>query len=206
MVLLRNRIELQIHPTTEGISNAIRRDQDFYEHEILDYLADNYYIMSTIVDVGANIGNHTVFFDEYLPCRTVIAIEPVLRNFDVLQRNTGDRQVVRYFGAASDRFGTVKMLVKEDNMGTPRVSEEGECEVPCFPIDSLIFDEPVSLMKIDVEYHEPQVIAGAKQTIAIYHPLILIEDWDHQYKELLPGYKEVKYWKKYRTYLYEWNK
>lgn len=205
MVLLRGRIDLEIHPTTEGISNHIRNTQDFYEDEILDYLADNYYLQGIILDVGANIGNHTVFFDEYMPCDRVVAIEPVLKNFEVLQTNTSDRNVVRYFGAASDHFGTLKMLINESNMGTSKVSDEGECPVPCFPIDSLIFDTDISLMKIDVEYYEPQVLAGAKETITLHRPSILIEDWDAQYASLLPKYKQVKFWEKYRTYLYEWN-
>lgn len=204
MVLLRTRHELEIHDTFEGISNHIRTTQDFYENEILDYLADNYYFKNVILDVGANIGNHTVFFTEYMPCSVVVAIEPALRNFEVLQRNTLNRSVVRYFGAASDKFGIVKILLNESNMGTSRISEEGNCEVPCFPIDSLIFEKPISLMKIDVEYHEPQVLAGAKETINKHHPTILIEDWDAKYKELLPGYREIKFWEKYRTYLYEW--
>src|SRR5574339_885406 len=127
MVLLRNRVELEIHPTTEGISNHIRNSQDFYEDEILDYLADNYYLQGIILDVGANIGNHTVFFDEYMPCDRVVAIEPVLRNFEILQNNTKNRDVIRYFGAASNDFGTLKMLINESNMGTSKVSDEGEC-------------------------------------------------------------------------------
>lgn len=205
MVLLRGRVELEIHPTTEGISNHIRREQDFYEDEILDYLADNYYLQGIILDVGANIGNHTVYFNEYMPCDRVIAIEPVLKNFEILQINTSTRNIVRYFGAASDHFGTLKMLINEANMGTSKVSDEGECPVPCFPIDSLFFDTYISLIKIDVEYYEPQVLEGAKETIALHKPLILIEDWDAQYASLLPKYKQVKFWEKYRTYLYEWN-
>jgi FkbM family methyltransferase len=205
MVLLRNEYELEIHPTNEGVSNRIRQDQDFYEHEILDYMAENYdYLRNIIIDVGANIGNHTVFFYEYFIACKIIAIEPVVRNFEVLQRNVAGREITRYFGAASDKLGTVKMVINESNMGTSRVSDEGECPVPCFPLDSLWFDEPISLIKIDVEYHEPQVLAGAKGIIDRYHPLILIEDWDAEYKKLLPGYREVKFWEKYRTYLYEW--
>lgn len=59
-------------------------------------------------------------------------------------------------------------------------------------------------MKIDVEGHEPFVLAGANKTIKRCHPLILIEDKDMQYNKLLPGYVLEKGWPKHQTYLYKW--
>src|SRR5688500_13427209 len=107
--------------------------------------------------------------------------------------------------AISDRGGTARITPHLDNMGASQISEYGEIEIPCVPLDYLMFDD-VTLIKIDVEWHEPFVLRGAAATIQRNKPLILIEDAAGDYGNLLPDYKLLKAWKDHKTYLYGWNK
>jgi hypothetical protein len=51
-------------------------------------------------------------------------------------------------------------------------------------IDSFGFPE-VSLMKIDVEGHEAEVLVGAANTIGAFHPVIIIEIFKINHKKVL---------------------
>ena len=50
----------------EHISNIIKNTNSFYEIKFLEYISQNYNKHNTIIDIGANIGNHSLFFSEFL--------------------------------------------------------------------------------------------------------------------------------------------
>lgn len=211
MVSLRG-IELEVHGFVEDVSSAIRRDQDFYEKEILDYLAFNYKKHGIIIDVGANIGNHTVYFANFLKYDGILAFEPVPENYSLLKKNVGAyKNVVAVEAAASDFNGRIAIARNFNNMGASKVLNrdeefEGILIADCAKIDSYYMFN-VTLLKIDAEEHEPWVLKGAAETIERWHPLILIEDANNEYRSYLPAsYELVKYWNKYRTYLYEFSR
>src|SRR5260221_8795610 len=83
-------VNLLVHDAGEDFSDAIIRDNDFYERDILDYIRDNYPIHECILDVGANIGNHTVYFAKYLDYKAIVAFEPIPDNFVLLKENIKD--------------------------------------------------------------------------------------------------------------------
>jgi hypothetical protein len=70
-------------------------------------------------------------------------------------------------------------------------------------VDDLLLLQPVTLMKIDVEWYEPQVLLGAKNIMESDKPLILIEDAKGEYAQLLPPeYELLQAWLAHKTYLY----
>lgn len=205
MVSIRG-IELKLHPEGEALSDHIRRENDFFEAEILDFIKSNFPVHGTIVDIGANIGNHSTYFARFLKYRQILAFEPVPANYVLLAANCA-----YYNGFYSFKFGITnqeKMLhvfQKFDNMGASMVHEEGTIEVIGIPLDRFsLYD--VTLIKIDVEWHEPEVLQGAYATIQRNKPLILIEDVRDEYAELLPDYEKIQSWPQHGTYLYKWKK
>jgi hypothetical protein len=65
-----------------GVNPVIEREQMrgvFFEQEELAYLADRLPRGQAIVDVGANTGNHTLFFSAIMKAKSVIPIEPLPR-------------------------------------------------------------------------------------------------------------------------------
>jgi FkbM family methyltransferase len=203
-VIVRN-IPLYIHEDGP-LSNSIRRDNDFFEAEILDYLRDNFNKQNVILDIGANIGNHTIYFAKNFEYEKIYAFEPILANFEILDANCARLapDIGRANYALSDRYGTLNMSINYGNMGASEVNPEGSVTVPCCPLDGAGEFGRISLIKIDVEWHEPEIIAGAEETIQRDHPLILIEDANNEYASLLPDYECIKAWEGHKTYLYKW--
>lgn len=207
-IILRNNPFI-VHDV-EDISNAIVRDKDFYEHEILDYLVQNYPKHRRIIDVGANIGNHTVFFGKYLECDTIVAFEPEAKNYALLLKNLEVNKltnVIPIMGALSNKNGPIGLFPHSTNYGAHQVHSDFDPAtdqvVNAYMLDNFMYVD-VTLMKIDIEYHEPQMLAGAIGTIKRCKPLILIEDVEEKYSELLPNYELIQVFPHYRNYLYAW--
>jgi FkbM family methyltransferase len=197
-------VPLTLHPEGEGVSDGVRLSGDFYEAEILDYLAARHPSQRVIVDAGANVGNHTAYFARFLEHDRIHAFEPMPANYALLRANVGGCPSVRtYQVALSDIPRTLRMQPNPGNMGACLVSEDGEVEVGAITLDTLDLRN-VTLLKIDVENHEAAVIRGAAETIARCHPLVLIEDWSFgvEAATLLPGYELEMSWPDRFTYLY----
>jgi hypothetical protein len=58
------------------ISHYICVFETFYELPILQHIETNHYKQKTILDIGANIGNHTCFFENFLEFEKLICFEP----------------------------------------------------------------------------------------------------------------------------------
>ena len=193
----------------EALSNSIVRNNDFWESDILDYLQRNFKDQKTIIDVGANIGNHSVYFANFLNYEEILAFEPDCDNYHVLEENLiGYHDIKLAHMAASNRTGKAKLALNRDNYGAHEINDEGGEEIDCITLDKMqmFFKEPVTLLKIDAEWHEPQVLEGAEEIIFKYHPLILIEDTESKYGPLLEekGYSLYEAWPQHGTYLWKW--
>ena len=140
----------------------------------------------TALDIGANIGNHTLFFAEHF--RKVISFEPNPRTFQVLGFNTSETPNVECSNIGlSDAPGTASLSSHPNNVGGSRLaaaSDGGVIPVTIDTVDAVVGEqEPVRLIKIDVEGHEAQVIRGAERTIRSNKPVILFEQHLDDFKD-----------------------
>ena len=155
----------------------------FFEEGFLDRLRDEFlgdYI--TFVDIGANIGNHSVFARDVLGAKHIICFEPVAAQREVLEANLPGATVYPY--GLSDAPGTmgVELNVMRDgttggilaNAGGSRLTEGNAVEVRT--LDSFgLAAEGQSVWKIDVEGMEAKVLKGAVETIKRLQPVIYTE-------------------------------
>ena len=138
----------------------------------------------TILDVGANVGNHTLFFSQCVgPEGRVLSFEPQRFLFKILCANAllGHYQNVwPYRLAVGDEEGKVDIPVpnyeRPNNYGGFSLSfdtfkEEGDITT----IDA-IAPEKCHLIKIDVEGMELSVLKGAIETIARTRPFLYFEN------------------------------
>jgi len=142
-------------------------------------------IGSTVLDVGANIGNHSIFFAEMF--EKVISFEPNPKTFAVLKINTGHlKNVIPLMIGASSSKATLSFKVNELNMGGSRIVSEdtlmdqkncSQIKIEVWPIDQVdeVRDEKIGLVKIDVEGHEIDVIRGMSDTLRRNKPIIAFE-------------------------------
>lgn len=189
----------------EAVSEAIRQAGDFYEADMLDELRERFPTQRTIVDVGANIGNHAAYWTAFVPHTELHAFEPVPDNYELLLLNAPG--AVCHPSALSDDTRRVAMAVDWQNMGRSHVARHGEYKVVARTLDSFGLDD-VTLVKIDTEGHERQIVFGARQTIARCHPAIVVEDelgwFDHYLRAAgIDGYRQTSEWAGANA-LWEW--
>ena len=165
----------------DHVHQKIRKGGTFYEDSLLRYLASQVHAPGVAVDCGANIGNHTLFFAGVMGLKT-IAVEPVERNFTILRQVLAMNDLADAVDvvtmALDDHEGQVTMtLDNPGNFGMFKVGEGDGPKVPTTTLNALCrdLDQPVKLMKIDVEGYQDQVVRGAGEMLARDKPLIAAE-------------------------------
>lgn len=151
----------------------------FYESVLLDFLKRFLAPGDLVIDAGANIGNHTVFFAGVCGCR-VEAFEPNLRASFFLKEsvrlNSLDQQVTVHEVALSDQDGMLSIDVSPPgNLGATSFKVDEQGSIPAITMDSLQLGERVALIKIDAEGMDALVIAGARRLIHGDRPLVVCE-------------------------------
>lgn len=186
---------IQIHADSDTISDYIRRWNAFYEHYFLDYLYKHHKDQNVIVDIGANIGNHSLFFATHLNSKHIHAFEPIPKNIQLAAENLSahKERVTLHTCALSNKTGTVQMYNSEQhNHGG--YSLEQLCDGRSFPVcdaiptrtlDSYRF-EHVTLVKIDVEGHECAVLEGATDTLRRCKPIVILENSYYYHAHVYP--------------------
>lgn len=191
-------------------SNALIRDKDFYEADILDYLRDTYPRQKTIIDAGANIGNHSVYFANFMEYERIFCFEPYYPNFRLLVENmAGYNNVTMMQVALGESNAPVPFMPNFGNMGAGEILKAPTQNVDEQMVYQVLFDEleieDISLVKLDVEYYEPMVLAGMLISMYKYKPTILIEDSQQSYGPMMNmyNYHLLQSWEHHKTYLYE---
>jgi FkbM family methyltransferase len=166
----------------DHISRIIESTKGFYEPDVLERAAERHVPGTTILDVGANLGNHTVFFAKVIGAK-VHAFEPHRKAFELLQSNIARNGIVGLVRAADFAIGRAAgrgalEIVAAGNLGQTRVRRADSGEVEIRSIDDLRFDAPIGLIKIDVEGGECDVLDGAEATIRRERPDLFIEAED----------------------------
>ncbi len=138
-----------------------------------------------VVDVGANIGYHTLTLSRLVgPNGKVLAFEPHPVTRARLEANlaANDCHNVNVFPIAlSDREGAGKLFEPTETAahGQSSLRARGEWRaVDCrtAPLDALLSDLPrLDLIKIDVEGAEGLVLAGAREILQRFRPHVIIE-------------------------------
>ena len=153
------------------------RANQYYEKDLLLAIARRQ-LTGTYVDVGANIGNHAIFFAEHCLSTRVVAIEPRADIYAALCLNVAGipsaEKVMTIRCAAGEAEGTGAIVQRHaDNAGSSAVTV-GAGDVHIHTLDSLIDAPDVVVLKIDVEGFEGAVLAGATRILQ-QHPLIAVE-------------------------------
>lgn len=167
-----------------------------------------------VVDVGANIGTFAVPVSRE---RKVFAFEPQTKIYNLLSENSNynHANVVAVKKCVGDRIMHVRMQTPDElkntddydseldlyNYGGVQIAEFGTGDTEMTTLDKFI-NEPVALIKVDVEGAEPLVFRGAQQTIKKYRPFIIyehnnktipVEDFDIEEFCKKLGYRSVMY-------------
>lgn len=154
---------------------------------------------------------------KFLNCKKVHSFEPFESNLEVLRKNTqefGDKSII-YDIALSNTEGTLPLYNSDhgNNGGFSLHSYSNgssflvKNSVNIKPLDSYNLNN-ITMIKIDVENHENEVLEGAKNTILRNKPIIFIENIYYGYPNVQPNpnphkkiFEELNYKKIYSNIL-----
>lgn len=139
-----------------------------------------------ILDVGANIGTHTVFFAQRVgQSGLVMAFEPQRLVFQMLCGNVAINALTNVICKNAAVGKTLREIniplldwrIKQ-NFGSLSLCDKKD-EKKCEKVDQLTIDSlhlnSCHLMKIDVEGMEMDVLQGGRESIIKFHPILFIE-------------------------------
>lgn len=146
-----------------------------------------------VVDVGANIGTHTLSLArQVLPGGFVYSLEPQRLAFEFLNANIVLNNLTNVFpihAGAGDHM---------DSMLVPMVNPNVQANAAAFSIEGHSFGDRVriitldslrlgrcTLIKVDVEGMECQVLEGARQTINNLRPILFLENNELEHSQRL---------------------
>lgn len=141
-----------------------------------------------VIDVGANVGLITSRLCQLVgPAGAVWAVEPLPRNIErleALRARNGLGQLTILPVALASEPGTARLRLPIRGGGAfgsfvATWETCGEIDVATARLDDLVTERRppgrLRLLKIDAEGFEPQVLAGATETLATLRPLVLCE-------------------------------
>jgi FkbM family methyltransferase len=197
-------------------AEKVRSSHRFAEEPLLQWVAEQVR-PGTYVDIGAHIGNHSVFFYNFCRSHAVIAAEAHPQTFDVLARNlVANCRGKRALGifkpvyprhlAITDRTGEARVGAIPRNMaGHTKLVPSGGIVVPSSTVDDLVEGADVALIKLDIEGSELMAIRGATETLDRCHPVVIAEnhtpEQEAEFNSFLApfGYALKTRWTGYRT-------
>ena len=139
-----------------------------------------------MLDVGANIGNHTIQFSKNF--KSVMAFEPHKKVFDVLKLNTKDISNIKNINkAVGNKIGKVKLKDNKENYGASKIIKSKKkikhTEAEISKLSVLVKKlSPIFYIKIDTEGSELQVLKGGKKIIEKFKPVISLEQKINDFK------------------------
>jgi FkbM family methyltransferase len=147
----------------------------------------------TFVDVGANIGAYTLVASE-IPSANVVSIEPHPHAYKLLCNNVrlNSRSQVTCLNVAASNHEGVVTLTDGPELATNRVlpgarASENSVQVRSRTLDSICEQTGIvpTIVKIDVEGHEPWVLEGFRAHITSVYALAVENGERREIQEML---------------------
>lgn len=165
-----------------------------YERHMIDFLASRLRSDSVLWDIGANIGAISIPLAWRMPSLRVVCFEPNPEVRKRLERNIAlnpsvrDRLTVRDVALGkTDEILEFYRPRDTTNRGLGSLTQRHNTQSDSLPLQCCRIDReverlgtPPSLLKIDTEGHELEVLEGAAETLRQHSPLIVFEHSPYQ--------------------------
>ena len=191
----RTKIRLIPH-IGEADQAALFRNIMEYESEVFEWLEKQAGQYDAVIEIGANVGMYTVFFDALIKnsgktgLRSIVCFEPSTKAFERLSANlaaNGCRHVTAHCAAIGESSGTMDFFEPEGHLtngslirsfagffsatvNTRQVQVRGPEHIA-----SLLERYPKVLLKIDVEGYEPELLNALGDAILRFRPHLVVE-------------------------------
>ncbi len=196
---LKSRYPQLCTPAFDYIGNLIEYT-GIYEINSLNFLFNAFhewseiFKSSTIIDVGANFGNHTLYFSNIF--ENVIAYEANPRTYEILKLNKKlavNKNINIHNVGISKGKGEISFhLPDQANLGSFEIykgdnkeySKKRCINLPVSSLDECIGNQTnVKMIKIDVQGMENDVLLGGEELIKRCKPVILFEQTKEDFRD-----------------------
>ncbi len=183
-----------------------------YQQESIEESFKHIKKFNCAIDIGANIGLHTVRFSQKF--ETVHSFEPTSFNFKCLEDNTKScKNVILHnvgLGEVEDQV-EISIPIDSNNYGLFSIvdfvdykNELIKEKIKLFTLDS--YSLSPDLIKIDTQGFEIPVIMGAKQTLINHKPVLILEIENkkeiEKYRQLMSTFGYNNYTKVSKDYIW----
>ncbi len=164
-------------------------DGKFYEQHILDHIKPYLAPDRSFIDIGANVGNHSLYVSLFCDVFRVIPFEANPEALEIMRAtlaaNNCHNVVTDHLGVALGDHGGFARLRKttHNNLGGTQFDYVDDGDIRCIRGDSVLLAEPVGFIKIDVETTEYEVLDGLEKTIGKWRPVMMVEtvtEWNQR--------------------------
>ncbi len=177
----KSRFKFYVANASDEIQGRYHANGLFYEIELLEYIRHTCPRGQIVADVGANVGNHAVYFDKVLEASEVVVFEPnevaraILKKNIALNdcKNVNTRYVQNGVSDTPARYRIGEMPT--NNLGGTSLVEDSNGSITTVRLDDVLGCLRVGLIKIDVEGMEMSALRSASRLIATSSPVIAIE-------------------------------
>ena len=167
------------------MQRVILRTRTFFEGKLLSMIHSMNLVdpASTICDIGANIGNHTVYFAKMMGVGRVLCFEPQPVCYATLTTNIDLNGLSNHATAYNCLIGAVTgngrlARFNARNLGGTAFEQAADGAIPMFALDDVITSEDLNsldLIKIDVEGMQIDVLKGAEAVLDARKPALWVE-------------------------------
>lgn len=162
-----NIIRFKLTGEIECLTSCETPREEAYEN-ILKLSNDEIYM-----DLGAFIGDTVAeFLENTVSYRKIYAVEPDMKNFRKLEKNTENLENIQRLNVCVSDFCGDAQFSKDG--GRNSSADKTGTVVKCMTVDSIVGENDVSYIKFDVEGLEKEAISGAEKTIKRCKPKMLI--------------------------------
>lgn len=163
--------------------------EKFYLENLVKILPQKVF-RDTMLDIGSNIGNHSVFLSSYF--NKIILFEPQIRTFKINELNTDHiDNIESYNFGLSNKDEVLEFTIHKQNFGNGKLkdlnfgnkSDYFNEQIFVKKYDNLKIKDKISFVKIDVEGFESQALQGMKKTLSSDKPILAFEYNDSEAKK-----------------------
>jgi len=169
------------------IQRVIVNRSEFFDRDILDGLQKHIPENAVILDIGANVGNHSLYWACLLgEGGRIHAFEPVRNTHAYLLKNIeingfGGRITPRNIGLGDKTQAGEIAEYSATNSGAATIREterENPHSLKIMALDEIdLGEKKIDFVKIDVEGYELKTLAGMRKTLSKYRPAVFIESF-----------------------------
>ena len=197
----------------DQISSNVQNN-NIWEEKICQILADNYIKNTDVLDIGANMGLNSIRMNQINPIsegNKIHLFEPQHDVFSILDYNTRNLPRVLYNFALSDKNKILNFLKKEDNIGATPMNiskNNNNIQVLATNLDTIVFERPISVVKLDAEGSEGDVLNGGRLFFKKHKPTLVIEIWPDNKKLVLDILSKMNYiqtWNDKDDFIFKYN-